>query len=209
MSAMSTSPRTSTLAVGTMVLLTALYFAQGLPYGFFSQAVPVILREEGYSLTQISVYGLLFAPWGAEVPVGAVHRSLRDTTPVAPGDAADVRDDRTHPGLPRPLRDIALDARRHRGDQPGVGDPGHRHRRTGRADPRTSATWSGQWDSGGRLPGRDDRRRRRTAVAVLDCGLAQSLRRDVGSARRADGAGLVPRPHSRRHDEVTYRSDRA
>ncbi|WP_074852862.1 MFS transporter [Gordonia westfalica] len=61
---MSTSPRTSTLAVGTMVLLTALYFAQGLPYGFFSQAVPVILREEGYSLTQISVYGLLFAPWG-------------------------------------------------------------------------------------------------------------------------------------------------
>ncbi|SDU47087.1 Major Facilitator Superfamily protein [Gordonia westfalica] len=47
-----------------MVLLTALYFAQGLPYGFFSQAVPVILREEGYSLTQISVYGLLFAPWG-------------------------------------------------------------------------------------------------------------------------------------------------
>ncbi|MBA5847728.1 MFS transporter [Gordonia amicalis] len=61
---MSTPSRTSTLAVGTMVLLTALYFAQGLPYGFFSQAVPVILREEGYSLTQISVYGLLFAPWG-------------------------------------------------------------------------------------------------------------------------------------------------
>lgn len=64
MTAMSTPSRTSTLAVGTMVLLTALYFAQGLPYGFFSQAVPVILREEGYSLTQISVYGLLFAPWG-------------------------------------------------------------------------------------------------------------------------------------------------
>ncbi len=64
MTAMSTPSRTGTLAVGTMVLLTALYFAQGLPYGFFSQAVPVILREEGYSLTQISVYGLLFAPWG-------------------------------------------------------------------------------------------------------------------------------------------------
>ncbi|MHC3002353.1 MFS transporter [Gordonia sp. GN26] len=61
---MSTPSRTGTLAVGTMALLTALYFAQGLPYGFFSQAVPVILREEGYSLTQISVYGLLFAPWG-------------------------------------------------------------------------------------------------------------------------------------------------
>ncbi|MCR5976903.1 MFS transporter [Gordonia jinghuaiqii] len=61
---MSTPPRSGTFAVGTLVLLTALYFAQGLPYGFFSQAVPVILREEGYSLTQISVYGLLFAPWG-------------------------------------------------------------------------------------------------------------------------------------------------
>ncbi|ASR04288.1 MFS transporter [Gordonia rubripertincta] len=61
---MSTPSRTGTLAVGTMVLLTALYFAQGLPYGFFSQAVPVILREEGHSLTQISMYGLLFAPWG-------------------------------------------------------------------------------------------------------------------------------------------------
>ncbi|GAB99308.1 putative major facilitator superfamily transporter [Gordonia namibiensis NBRC 108229] len=61
---MSTPSRTGSLAVGTMVLLTALYFAQGLPYGFFSQAVPVLLREEGYSLTQISVYGLLFAPWG-------------------------------------------------------------------------------------------------------------------------------------------------
>ncbi len=56
--------RSGRLAVGTLSLLTVLYFAQGLPYGFFSQAVPVILREEGYSLTQISVYGLLFAPWG-------------------------------------------------------------------------------------------------------------------------------------------------
>ncbi|MEO9327261.1 MFS transporter [Gordonia aurantiaca] len=61
---MSTPSRTGALAGGTLLLLTALYFAQGLPYGFFSQAVPVILREEGYSLTQISVYGLLFAPWG-------------------------------------------------------------------------------------------------------------------------------------------------
>ncbi|WP_439033153.1 MFS transporter [Gordonia terrae] len=58
------TPRSGRLAVGTLVLLTVLYFAQGLPYGFFSQAIPVILREEGYSLTQISVYGLLFAPWG-------------------------------------------------------------------------------------------------------------------------------------------------
>lgn len=46
-----------------MGLLTALYFAQGLPYGFFTQAVPVVLRESGYSLTAISGTGLLFAPW--------------------------------------------------------------------------------------------------------------------------------------------------
>ena len=28
-------------------LLASLYFAQGLPFGFFTQALPVILREQG------------------------------------------------------------------------------------------------------------------------------------------------------------------
>ncbi len=48
---------------GTLALLTALYFAQGLPYGFFTQALPVVLRESGFSLIAISATGVLFAPW--------------------------------------------------------------------------------------------------------------------------------------------------
>jgi predicted MFS family arabinose efflux permease len=44
-------------------LLASLYLAQGLPYGFFTQALPVLLREQGLSLTAISATTLLFLPW--------------------------------------------------------------------------------------------------------------------------------------------------
>ena len=44
-------------------LLVALYLAQGLPYGFFTQALPVLLREAGYSLKAISALSLLYLPW--------------------------------------------------------------------------------------------------------------------------------------------------
>ena len=44
-------------------LLTSLYLAQGLPYGFFTQALPVLLREAGLSLKMISATSLLFLPW--------------------------------------------------------------------------------------------------------------------------------------------------
>lgn len=49
--------------MSTVALLAALYFAQGLPYGFFTQALPVVLRESGFSLFAISATGVLFAPW--------------------------------------------------------------------------------------------------------------------------------------------------
>lgn len=45
-------------------LLTGLYFAQGLPFGFFTQAIPVLLRDAGLSLTAISLTSLLYLPWG-------------------------------------------------------------------------------------------------------------------------------------------------
>lgn len=48
---------------GLVGLLAALYLAQGLPFGFFTQALPVLMRDAGYSLTAISAIGLLFAPW--------------------------------------------------------------------------------------------------------------------------------------------------
>jgi MFS family permease len=46
-----------------ILLLTSLYAAQGLPYGFFTQALPVLLRDAGYSLKAISATSLLFLPW--------------------------------------------------------------------------------------------------------------------------------------------------
>lgn len=46
-----------------IILLIALYMAQGLPFGFFTLALPVLLREAGYSLTQISALSLVSLPW--------------------------------------------------------------------------------------------------------------------------------------------------
>ena len=46
-----------------ITLLIALYMAQGLPFGFFTLALPVLLREAGYSLTQISLLSFVALPW--------------------------------------------------------------------------------------------------------------------------------------------------
>lgn len=46
-----------------LTLLGSLYLAQGLPYGFFTQALPVLMREAGLSLKAISATSLLFLPW--------------------------------------------------------------------------------------------------------------------------------------------------
>ncbi len=37
--------------------------AQGLPYGFFKQALPVIMREQGASLPKIGLFSLFALPW--------------------------------------------------------------------------------------------------------------------------------------------------
>ncbi len=63
MSGMTIALRPASFTAGTLTLLGALYFAQGLPFGFFTQALPVVLRESGYSLVQISATGVLFLPW--------------------------------------------------------------------------------------------------------------------------------------------------
>ena len=47
-----------------LTLLLSLYFAQGLPFGFFHQALPVLMRERNYSLVVIGLSSLLAAPWG-------------------------------------------------------------------------------------------------------------------------------------------------
>jgi MFS family permease len=49
--------------LGKLGLLTGLYLAQGLPYGFFTQSIPVLLREQQVSLTKIGLTALLALPW--------------------------------------------------------------------------------------------------------------------------------------------------
>lgn len=48
---------------GRLFLLTSLYFAQGLPFGFFTQFLPVMLRQQGVSLQAIGATYLLALPW--------------------------------------------------------------------------------------------------------------------------------------------------
>ena len=49
------------------VLLFSLYWAQGLPVGFMTHALPVILRAEGVSLAHIGGFGLLMLPWSIKI----------------------------------------------------------------------------------------------------------------------------------------------
>lgn len=63
MTVMTNAVRPASFTAGTLTLLGALYFAQGLPFGFFTQALPVVLRESGFSLVKISATGVLFLPW--------------------------------------------------------------------------------------------------------------------------------------------------
>ncbi len=44
-------------------LLSSLYFSQGLPYGFFSQALPALLRKQNVSLEGVGLSSLLALPW--------------------------------------------------------------------------------------------------------------------------------------------------
>ncbi|HEX2494667.1 MAG TPA: MFS transporter, partial [Steroidobacter sp.] len=46
-----------------IALFVALYAAQGLPLGFFTLALPVLLRDAGFSLKAISAFSLLSLPW--------------------------------------------------------------------------------------------------------------------------------------------------
>lgn len=46
------------------LLLGSLYLSQGLPYGFFTQTVPVLLRQAGHPNTLVGLSMLLMLPWG-------------------------------------------------------------------------------------------------------------------------------------------------
>ncbi len=46
-----------------LTLLGCLYLSQGLPYGFFTNFVPTVMRQRGASLSEIGLFTLLFLPW--------------------------------------------------------------------------------------------------------------------------------------------------
>ncbi len=61
-------------------LLIGLYAAQGLPFGFFTLALPVLLREAGWSLTAIGFLQFLALPWAIKflwAPVVDHHGTRR------------------------------------------------------------------------------------------------------------------------------------
>ncbi|HET9954394.1 MAG TPA: MFS transporter [Polyangiaceae bacterium] len=67
-------------ALGKLGLLGCLYFSQGLPFGFFTQALPVLLRKQGLSLGAIGLSSLLAAPWALKflwAPLVDHHGSVR------------------------------------------------------------------------------------------------------------------------------------
>jgi MFS family permease len=54
-------------SASTLASLALLYTAQGIPYGLAAEYVPVVLREQHYSLTAINAVGWLQLPWQLKV----------------------------------------------------------------------------------------------------------------------------------------------
>lgn len=74
------SPHTPLPRARQVSLLGALYMAQGLPFGFFTLALPVLMRDAGWSLTAISLLQFLALPWALKfmwAPVLDHHGSRR------------------------------------------------------------------------------------------------------------------------------------
>lgn len=57
------SPKSQRRSFLLFLSLAGLYISQGLPYGFFTQALPVYLRQSGQSLALIGATSALAFPW--------------------------------------------------------------------------------------------------------------------------------------------------
>src|SRR6187399_2512819 len=60
---MTNLPRSGLPLPHKLGLLATLYLAQGVPIGFFTQALPVVMRQQGYALAWIGLSSLLGLPW--------------------------------------------------------------------------------------------------------------------------------------------------
>ncbi len=147
-----------------ITLLAALYVAQGLPYGFFTQALPVLLRDAGLSLKAISATSLLFLPWALKFLWAPFvdHWGTRKAW-LLPLQVAAVACalllatlDLGHGYVRRACRGLRL--------QPRRGMPGHRDRRARGPHARSARARARQRPAGGCVPARHDPRRRTAAV---------------------------------------------
>ncbi|XP_077988924.1 major facilitator superfamily domain-containing protein 3-like [Glandiceps talaboti] len=59
----SISSASSKILSSNITILALLYFVQGLPYGFQARFLPVYLRTNGVSLTNLGLMKLLLVPW--------------------------------------------------------------------------------------------------------------------------------------------------
>jgi PAT family beta-lactamase induction signal transducer AmpG len=50
-------------SIAKLATLASLYFAQGLPFGFFTLVIPDLLRERGHSLVAVGLASGLAVPW--------------------------------------------------------------------------------------------------------------------------------------------------
>lgn len=73
-----------------LALLSTLYFSQGLPFGFFIQALPVLMRERGLDLTSIGLANLLVLPWALKFLWAPAVDRVRRTRVIVPLQAATI-----------------------------------------------------------------------------------------------------------------------
>lgn len=62
--------------------LISLYMVQGLPHGFFGQAMPVMLREQGVDLRSIGLMSLVALPWALKF----IWAPMLDRFTLIPGE---------------------------------------------------------------------------------------------------------------------------
>ena len=69
---------------GILVALSCLYLAQGIPFGFATEYLPVVLREQHYSYSAIAALSWLQLPWQLKIfwAKAADHPRLRARTRV-------------------------------------------------------------------------------------------------------------------------------
>ena len=65
----------------TLVLLWVLYCVQGLPFGFQSKSLPLLLRERGFTLRHIGYANLLSVPWTCKFLVSPLVDRWGATSP--------------------------------------------------------------------------------------------------------------------------------